>query len=384
MLDDAEPHVVMAAIDQLPEGCQDAEALVPRVERLAASLGPAGAAWHVPARAVVALARIAPDRARPLLETAATHSAWQVRATAADIARLLQDEAVALRLAGDEHANVRPAGLRALSRLASPALFDAAIAGLDAKDYDLIRTSAGFLDGAPDRPKAVAALLARLSTLTDEATDTSRDPRVAIVRRLGALMEPADAPRLLGFVNDLDPRVGEAAADAIAALSGGTAVAEVSPLGRYPRQPSAERVAEAPRAATLRLDDGVVVELELWPAVAPVAVAQFAERAGAGYYDGLTFHRIAANFVIQGGSPGANEYSGLPRYWRDEPGASNVRGTVGLSTRGRDSADGQIFVNLVDNYRLDHDYTVFARVTSGMDAIDRVLEGARIVSIVVQ
>jgi cyclophilin family peptidyl-prolyl cis-trans isomerase len=197
-------------------------------------------------------------------------------------------------------------------------------------------------------------------------------------------MEPADAPRLLGLVNDLDPRVGEAAADAIAALSGGTAVAEVSPLGRYPRQPSAERVAEAPRVATLRLDDGVVVELELWPAVAPVAVAQFAERAGAGYYDGLTFHRIAANFVIQGGSPGANEYSGLPRYWRDEPGASNVRGTVGLSTRGRDSADGQIFVNLVDNYRLDHDYTVFARVTSGMDAIDRVLEGARIVSIVVR
>jgi cyclophilin family peptidyl-prolyl cis-trans isomerase len=48
---------------------------------------------------------------------------------------------------------------------------------------------------------------------------------------------------------------------------------------------------------------------------------------------------------------------------------------VGISTRGRDTGDSQIFINLVDNYRLDHNYTVFARVVEGMDAVDRVQEG---------
>ena len=55
---------------------------------------------------------------------------------------------------------------------------------------------------------------------------------------------------------------------------------------------------------------------------------------------------------------------------------SHVRGTVGISTRGRDTGDGQIFVNLVDNPRLDHNYTIIARVVEGMEVVDGVLEGA--------
>ena len=49
--------------------------------------------------------------------------------------------------------------------------------------------------------------------------------------------------------------------------------------------------------------------------------------------------------------------------------------TLGISTRGRDTGDAQWFINLVDNHRLDHDYTVFARVVSGFDVVDRILEG---------
>ena len=51
---------------------------------------------------------------------------------------------------------------------------------------------------------------------------------------------------------------------------------------------------------------------------------------------------------------------------------------MGVSTRGRDTGDGQIFIDLVDNPRLDHDYTVFADVVRGMDAVDGLLEGATI------
>jgi cyclophilin family peptidyl-prolyl cis-trans isomerase len=85
---------------------------------------------------------------------------------------------------------------------------------------------------------------------------------------------------------------------------------------------------------------------------------------------------VVPNFVIQGGSPGANEYMGDGPFMRDEVGLlSHRRGTVGISTRGRDTGDAQIFVNLVDLPRLDHTYTVFAEVIEGMDVVDAILEG---------
>jgi cyclophilin family peptidyl-prolyl cis-trans isomerase len=95
-----------------------------------------------------------------------------------------------------------------------------------------------------------------------------------------------------------------------------------------------------------------------------------------GYYDGLTFHRIVPAFVIQGGSPGADEYVGDGPFMRDELTAgSHLRGTLGISTRGRDTGDAQWFVNLVDNVRLDHDFTLFGDVVAGLDVVDAILEG---------
>jgi cyclophilin family peptidyl-prolyl cis-trans isomerase len=67
---------------------------------------------------------------------------------------------------------------------------------------------------------------------------------------------------------------------------------------------------------------------------------------------------------------------------RDEVGlARNARGTFGISTRGRDTGDGQIYINLIDNFHLDHDYTVFARTVRRLDVIDRIQEGDVIESI---
>jgi hypothetical protein len=66
---------------------------------------------------------------------------------------------------------------------------------------------------------------------------------------------------------------------------------------------------------------------------------------------------------------------------RDEVGGRHRRGTLGISTRGRDTGDGQLFFNLVDNVRLDHDYTVFGEVVTGRGVMDRVQEGAVITSV---
>jgi len=140
-----------------------------------------------------------------------------------------------------------------------------------------------------------------------------------------------------------------------------------------------------PSQAVIELESGVVT-LSLLKDVAPVTIARFAELVRRGYYNGLTFHRVVPNFVVQGGSPGANEYVGASRYMRDEVGPQgvHVRGAVGISTRGGDTGDGQIFIDLVDVPRLDRDYTVFAYVTSGMEFVDRILEGAKIVSVSVR
>ena len=116
---------------------------------------------------------------------------------------------------------------------------------------------------------------------------------------------------------------------------------------------------------------------------APLARLRFLRLVEQGYYDGLTFHRIVPNFVIQGGSPNANEYCGACPFARDEVSlATNRRGTIGISIRGRDTGDAQIFINMVDNPRLDHDYTFFAAVCQdgakdGMEVVDAIQEGDR-------
>jgi cyclophilin family peptidyl-prolyl cis-trans isomerase len=121
---------------------------------------------------------------------------------------------------------------------------------------------------------------------------------------------------------------------------------------------------------------GGTFDLQLDGDLAPMTVARVLQLVRRRYYDGLTFHRVVPNFVVQGGSPGMNEYVGDGPFMRDEVSlAHHDRYTVGTSTRGRDTGDAQFFINLVDNYRLDHDYTVFGKVVTGVNVVDRILEG---------
>jgi cyclophilin family peptidyl-prolyl cis-trans isomerase len=116
--------------------------------------------------------------------------------------------------------------------------------------------------------------------------------------------------------------------------------------------------------------------------VAPIMAARVLDLARGGHYDRTTWHRAELDFVLQGGSPGANEYVGSARFLVDELGTvPHARGTVGMSTRGHDTGDAQWFVNLRENLRLGRDYTVFAEVVAGMDVVDAMLEGDQIASV---
>ena len=116
--------------------------------------------------------------------------------------------------------------------------------------------------------------------------------------------------------------------------------------------------------------------ISLFPKETPATVARIVRRAREKYYDGHLLQRVEPNFVIQGGGPGASEYVGDDAFMRDELGFhSHDRGTLGISTRGRDTGDAQVFINLVDNPLLDHEFTVFGQIIEGMDVVDRILEG---------
>jgi cyclophilin family peptidyl-prolyl cis-trans isomerase len=155
-------------------------------------------------------------------------------------------------------------------------------------------------------------------------------------------------------------------------------VADVQLLPRMPL-PTERELAEDVQAV-VTMESGRTFALRFATVQAPLARTRFVRLARTGYYDGLTFHRVVANAFIQGGSPHANEYAGDRLYMRDEVGVEmHTRGSVGISTRGRDTGDAQIFINLVDNPFLDYQYTVFARVCGdGMETVDRIQEADRI------
>ena len=119
--------------------------------------------------------------------------------------------------------------------------------------------------------------------------------------------------------------------------------------------------------------------VRLFPDETPATVARVLRLVREGFYDGKVFQRVEPNFVIQGGGPDANEYVGDVAFMRDElTMRTHARGTVGISARGRDTGDGQWFINLVDNPLLDHEFTIFGRIDGGRAVAERILEADRI------
>lgn len=123
------------------------------------------------------------------------------------------------------------------------------------------------------------------------------------------------------------------------------------------------------------------IEIELYRSDAPRTVDNFVKLAEQKYFDGIKFHRIAKGFVIQGGDPtgtGAGGKSIYGKEFEDElnPAAPSfktgyVRGTVAMANRGPNTNTSQFFIMLQDAPRLPKAYTIFGRVVSGLDVVDR-------------
>jgi len=381
MLLDPSEHVVLFALDALGD-CADDENVVNRLigeARTPAAIG----AWRRESHALVSLAKRSPSHLEIPLVSHARHTVWQVRMYAARAAAAADQLTTLEMLAADPHDNVRDAVLGALRRLKGDGAAPHFIAALERSDYQLLRTAAREMAGLSGTPALAAGLVSALTRVTAERKDTSRDTRIAILERLRELGSVRFREQLLPLLRDYDPKVAAAAALTLRAWTGETFAVDPQLLPPQSLPSAAELAIVTEKVAILKMESGVDIGIGLDPVRAPFMSTRFLRLVNRNYFDGLTFHRVASNFVVQGGSPGANEYAGDGPYVKDEiSGFSHDRGTVGLSTRGRDTGDAQFFINLVNNPRLDFEYTVFGRVlTRYLANVDKIQEGDRIVNI---
>ena len=127
------------------------------------------------------------------------------------------------------------------------------------------------------------------------------------------------------------------------------------------------------------------IEIELDLQTAPLTVINFMNLAREGFYDGLSFHRVVPDFVIQGGCPRGDGWGGPDYLTRCEySDLTYRRGTVGIATSGKDTGGSQWFICHSPQPRLDARYTIFGQVTEGMDVVDEITVGDLIQNILIQ
>jgi peptidylprolyl isomerase len=136
------------------------------------------------------------------------------------------------------------------------------------------------------------------------------------------------------------------------------------------------RAADLDNTIYLDVPKGRVV-IELRPDLAPKTVARFKELTRAGFYDGLTFHRVIDGFMAQTGDPRGDGTGGSGKNLKAEFSQGHfVRGTLGMArAQDPDSADSQFFICFAPSPFLDGKYTIFGQVTSGMEFVDAIKRG---------
>ena len=139
------------------------------------------------------------------------------------------------------------------------------------------------------------------------------------------------------------------------------------------------------QTGVITLDNGNEIRMEFYPEDAPKTVENFVSLANKGFYNGLTFHRVVPDFVVQGGDPKGNGTGG-PGYTikAEFSKRKHVRGTLAMArSQHPDSAGSQFYITYGPTPHLDGNYTVFGQVVSGMEHVDRIKQGDRMKSVAI-
>jgi len=267
-----------------------------------------------------------------------------------------------------------------LLRHASPQVRAAAAAVVPATKAPELTPALRALLQDPD-PIVRASAVDALTTLGDQASAPAilagaRTATVDVVttyaEALGKLKPEGSATVLRQWLTSPQAHVRHEGARVLTALEG-------MPV----RAPAIPATAQAPAATPLPPGTSWRIETAHGPVViapdldaAPATVGQLTRLAREGFFRGLTFHRVVPDFVVQGGDPRGDGEGGpgftvpcevSPRTY--------IRGTVGMALAGKDTGGSQLFVALSPQPHLDGRYTIIGTVTSGMEALDGMVEG---------
>ena len=128
------------------------------------------------------------------------------------------------------------------------------------------------------------------------------------------------------------------------------------------------------------------IEIELFPQYAPVTVNSFVFLIEEGFYDGVVFHRVIPNFVIQGGDPTGTGRGGPGYRFKDEFDNNPLKhetGMLSMANAGPGTNGSQFFITHSPQPHLDGRHTVFGKVTSGMDVVNSIKQGDKMVKVTV-
>jgi cyclophilin family peptidyl-prolyl cis-trans isomerase/HEAT repeat protein len=328
---DPSHHVRAAAADAVA-ATGDA-GLAPRLETMADADGPMPRG-----RALIALAKLRGAAESSRLTRARQDPHWWIRSRAYEATSLLPDSAAILSAGiSDPDARVAAQALETLAASTAPA---AAVA----------------IEKVLRDPKAELELL---GTAVDAATER-KSPALA-----GALRAAWERPGLTVEVRDSLRKALAASGVTVKAGPALDAPKTFPPLSASPTM-------------VLETEKGTV-ELFLDASAAPNTAAAVADAARRGVYDGTVWHRVVTAFVVQGGDPRGSGWGDDGFRLADEVNRLPfLRGTLGMPKAGPDTGGCQLFISLVPTPHLDGRYTAFGRVTAGMDVLDALQPGDRI------
>ncbi|HZB45313.1 MAG TPA: peptidylprolyl isomerase [Pyrinomonadaceae bacterium] len=363
--------------------------------------------WGAAPEVEIALARVAPaqyvrDLEGVLRESGGTQSSWQKVSAfgqgLGEIAGLTSaqggnsfvglqaDAQIALRglvNSASTPALAMPDLLRALAAFRPADLAAQMRVKLGAEDVIVRAAAADLLGELPPDAETSRALVAALPVaLRDELNDAA----LSILSALSKQNRPEATAAIRGALEVTDYLVRRRASDLLPAGGTATAARVVTVATRNREADYRRALARAGKTvrAVVSTDKGAFT-IELLPDDAPLNVDNFVELARKGFFNGITFHRVVPNFVIQGGDPRGDGNGGPGYQIRCEINqVSYNRGAVGMALSGKDTGGSQWFVTHSPQPHLDGGYTVFGRVTEGLEVVDRIARGDRIRSVTIK
>jgi len=329
--------------------------------------------------AILAIGKLIPKKAPNFLASFASHPDWRLRdATAEAFQQIEGDDTTQLLMAMAEDSNpmVQATILTALSQRQPQGFADIIAERLDHPD-PLVRTIA--LGISAEFPELADSL--RLTSILEKkyADPIWRD--VDFLREtvdvLAKLNADSTFSLLKKMTKDENYIVRRQAADRLFELTGDRV--EIAPVqtGKslidYENLLAANKDSRGVRADIITTRG--TIRLQLFPEEACLTVHNFVTLAQKGYYDGVNFHRVAQNFVIQAGCPLGNGWGGPGYTIRCEINHRHCeRGAVGMALSGKDTGGSQFFITHSPQYHLDGGYTIFGEVVEGMDTVDQIVQ----------